>query len=347
MYQEAIDLSLAKARLHLSEVSFSLPKKILDIISEEYNNFNLYPEPGSKSATKALSALWGIHPSKVVLSNGCDEAILNTFLKFGITGNTVVSSNSYPGYIEIAQLSGQKIKQVPLNNLLQDIDKIIKSIDQNTKLAILCNPHNPTGTLLSIDKLDYFIKNCNKKNIIPVIDEAYIDYSPEGASLIPYIDRYEKIIIWRSFSKSHGLAGIRLGAAVGTPLLISKLQEAACCNPFSVNRISQRIILEISKDESHFIENRRRILFVREKVQNELKKLNVWYNPSNANFLFIKAPQQSNGIDFYRETGIYIRDCSSYDLNGYWRVSCGKEEEMKLFTNAIKENVWKAQRCLT
>ena len=113
MYQESFDLSLAKARLHLSESPFILPQNFLDIIAQEAINFNLYPEPGSESAINALSQHWGVSPSKVVISNGCDEAILNTFLKFGISGNTIVSSNSYPGYFEIAHLAGQDMKEVP------------------------------------------------------------------------------------------------------------------------------------------------------------------------------------------------------------------------------------------
>lgn len=335
MYQEAFDLSLAKVRLHLSESPFSLTKNFLDIIAQEARHFNLYPEPGSKRATYALSQHWGICPSKIVIANGCDEAILNTFLKFGVAGNAIVSANSYPGYIEIADLAGQHIREVPLAQFQQDIARMIDSIDSDTKIAILCNPHNPTGALLSIDALDIFIRACNKKNVIPVIDEAYIDYSKEEASLMPYIDRYEKIIIWKSFSKSHGLAGIRLGAAVGTSLLISKLKEAAYCNPFSVNRISQRLVLEIAKDETPFIANRNQVLAIREQAQNELKKLNIWYNPSHANFLFLKAPRGYSGLDFYRKTGIFIRDCVSYGLKGYWRVSCGTKTEMGFFMEAI------------
>ena len=335
MYQETFDLSLDRARLHLSEAPFTMHQKILDVIIKELSNSNLYPEPGSGAATHALAQYWGVCPSKVVISNGCDESILNTFLKLGISGSTIVSSNSYPGYIEIAELAGQHIKEVPLHQFQQDAWRMIDAIELDTKLAILCNPHNPTGSLLSIADLDEFIKACNKKNVIPIIDEAYIDYSHEGSSLVPYIDRYEKVIIWKSFSKSHGLAGIRLGAAVGTPSLIAKLKEASLCNPFSVNRISQCILLEIVKDETYFIENRKAILALREKIQQELKQLNIWYNPSHANFLFLKAPHGCSGLDFHEKTGIFIRDCSSFGLKGYWRVSCGSKKEMNFFMEEL------------
>lgn len=338
MHQEVFDLSMARARLHLSESPFILPPHFLEVITQEIVNLNLYPEPGSVTAINILAKHWGIASENLVISNGCDEAILNTFLKFGRSGNALVSANSYPGYREIAELARQQLKEVPLNKFQQNISSILNSIDAQTKLAIICNPHNPTGSLLSEDEIDDFIRQCNHRNIIPIIDEAYIDYATSGRSLVNYINKYDNIIIWKSFSKSHGLAGIRLGAAVGTTNLIAKLKKAAESNPFSVNRLSQRIVLEIAKDEKPFIENRKHILTIRDLTQTKLQKLGIWYNPSHANFLFLKSPRDLSGLDFYRKSGIFVRDCADYGLYGYWRVSCGNDKEMRDFIEAI-ENV--------
>ena len=337
MHQPFIDLSAAKARLHLSESCFMLPPHFLEAIAEEASNLNLYPEPGSITATNTLAKHWGISKDNLVISNGCDEVILNTFLKFGISGTTLVSSNSYPGYREIADLAGQKLKEVPLNEWQQNTIRIVNSIDTQTKLAIVCNPHNPTGSLLSKEELDEFICQCNNKNVIPIIDEAYIDFAESDRSLVSLISQYKKLIVWRSFSKSHGLAGIRLGAAVGTEGLIEKLKKATESNPFSVNRISQRIVLEIAKDEKPFIENRMRILATRNLVQEKLKNLGIWHNLSQANFLFIKSPNGLSGLDFYNKSGIFVRDCDCYGLHGYWRISCGNDKEMRIFVEALRD----------
>lgn len=337
MHQEYFDLSCAKARLHLSESPFSLPASFLQAIIEEAHLFNLYPEPASVTATQSLAQHWEVTPDNLVIANGCDEIILNTFLKFSVSGNVIVSANSYPGYSEIADLAGQKIIKVPLKHLEQDVESMIGAINADTKLAIICNPHNPTGTLLSKEAVKEFISQCNKKNVIPIIDEAYIDYASPHNSLLSTFNQYDNIIIWRSFAKSHGLAGIRLGAAVGTPKLMAKLKKAAESNPFSVNRVSQRLIHEIIKNENIFIENRQKVLKIRENTQQKLQELGVWCNPSHANFLFIRSPQGLSAIDFYKKSGIFVRDCSGYDLNGYWRVACGHTNEMIDFIHAVNE----------
>lgn len=339
MHQKAFDTSSAKAQLHLSESPFALPQKYLDIITSEARRIHLYPEPASVSAIASLAAHWAIHPECLVVSNGCDEAILNTFLKFGVGGNIIVSAYSYPGYREIADLAGISLRQVPLDlvSWQQDTKKMLEAIDQETKLAILCNPHNPTGSLLGADQIDEFVRECNKRNVIPIIDEAYIDYAISGKSFVQDVDKYENILVWKSFAKSHGLAGIRLGAAVGTPRLLRRLKDAAESNPFSVNRISQRILLEITKDEALFHEKRVRIQEVRKTVQCELDSLGVWYNPSHANFIFLQAPLGVSGEEFYAKTGVLVRDCAGYGLSGYWRVACGSDMEMSLFLKSLKE----------
>lgn len=154
MHQEYIDLSDAKARLHLSEMPFTLPTKFQEAVLEEVCSANIYPEPGSVTATHALAKHWEIAADNLVIANGCDEAILTTFLKFGLSGDAVLSSNSYTGYREIAALAGQKLKEVPLHKWRQNVDGIVDALDAQTKLAIICNPHNPTGSLLSRKALD-------------------------------------------------------------------------------------------------------------------------------------------------------------------------------------------------
>lgn len=339
MHQKAFDASSAKAVLHLSESPFALPQKYLDIIAGEARRLHLYPEPASVSAVESLAAHWGISPDHLVVCNGCDEAILNTFLKFGVGGNILVSAHSYPGYREIADLAGIPLRQVPLDlvSWQQDTEAILGAIDQDTKLAILCNPHNPTGSLLEAGHIDAFVRECNKRDVIPIIDEAYVDYANGGRSFVQDVDKFEKILIWKSFAKSHGLAGIRLGAAVGTPSLLRRLKDAAESNPFSVNRISQRILLEITKDEDVFHENRSRVKAIRTKVQRSLDNLGVWYNPSHANFIFLHAPLGLSGEEFYEKSGIFVRDCKGYDLRGYWRVACGSEIDMSLFLTSLKQ----------
>lgn len=173
--------------------------------------------------------------------------------------------------------------------------------------------------------------------MIPVIDEAYIDFATAGRSLVKRINEYENLIIWRSFAKSHGLAGIRLGAAVGSKHLTAKLKEAAESIPFSVNRISQRLILEIVKDEQPFSECRRRVMSTRNSAQQTLKGWGIWHTQSHANFLFLKAPDGIDAAGFYRKSGVLVRDCVGYGLPGFWRVACGSDKEMSLFLGAMKE----------
>lgn len=336
MHQVYVDLSQAKARLHLSESPFTLPEELLQVVAEDLKQSNIYPEPGSVTATQALAHHWGISEQNLVIGNGCDEIILNSFLKLGYQGTVLLSENSYPGYHELGALANQTIQYIPLGEWHVNIDKFVEYFDANTKLAVLCNPHNPIGSVLPKHDVTRFIKVCNEHDVIPVIDEAYIDFTNQIESLMHEISSFENILIWRSFAKSHGLAGIRLGAAVGSAHLIGKLKQAADSNPFSVNRISQRLVFEIAKHEDIFAQNRENVIQTRERVETELGQLGLWLIPSHTNFLFMQAPDNLTAEDLFCNFGVYVRDCAGYGFPNYWRVACGSDAEMDCFLNALK-----------
>jgi histidinol-phosphate aminotransferase len=331
--------TLVPSRLHLNEAPEGISEKLLAAAVEEIRIANRYPDAGAQVARAALAGHLSLDPLWLILGNGCDELILWIVLNLARDGEVLTTSQTYPGYRAAAQLARVDFREVPLTNWGVSVDAVLNEITARTRVAIICNPHNPCGTHLRHSDVRRFVNACETKGIIPVVDEAYIDFAPkESESCIDLVKQGATLVVLRTFSKAYGLAGIRAGFAVAPAHIIAELQLGADALPFSVNRIAQRFITEFCAQPSLFGQHISDTVRLRDLFEAMLKRRNIWHVPSNGNFVFTAAPE-GFCIDAAKRAGVEIRDCGPMGCPGYLRISIGSPSDMARVSRLLNRHL--------
>lgn len=290
--------------------------------------FNRYPDPHQSALKEKISRLKHLPVKNIFLGNGSDEAIDLIIRAFCHPGEDkiIICPPTYGMYEVAAHINDVEVIKVPLTDQFQiDLKRLPDIIMQpEVKLIFLCSPNNPTGNLLK--KAD-LINLLNDFKSIVVLDEAYIDFSPE-ASLLPYLSRHPNLVILQTFSKAWGLAGIRLGMALANENIIAILDKIK--PPYNISELTQQLALkqlgnEAGKNETVAILHEQRQLLINSlsSVKNVLKIF-----PSDANFLLMKFKEPKKVYNYLVEQGVVVRDRSS-TVDGCLRITIGTSVENK------------------
>ena len=300
----------------------------------------LYPEGGGKEVCEKLGRQWDLSPDNFILGNGCDEIIsmvCETFLK---PGEEVVIGNPTFSYYEIAsRIADAKCVFVPLTNYTYDLMKILKKITSKTKLVFVCNPNNPTGTIVSKKEVDKFLRLL-PAHVIAVFDEAYAEYVDDinFPSSVEYIRGKTKkhIIVLKTFSKIYSLAGLRIGYGISNSEIIKYLNLVR--KPFNVNSVAQSAAL-ISLGHKEWLDKSREMVFAgKEYLYKQLDKLEIKYVPTQANFLLIELDEKGKVIsDKLMAYGIIVRATTSFGLPNCIRVTIGTKKQNMRFIEVFKK----------
>ena len=244
---------------------------------------------------------------------------------------------SFSEYDYIGNLMGAKVKKVPLVDFNFDLDLILDNLDDSVKIIALCNPNNPTGTVIEKDKLIDFVDRV-PENIIIVLDEAYKEYAGDDFySGINFIkEGKENILVLNTFSKIYGLAALRVGYGIGSESLISWIVRAK--EPFNVNVLAQVGAKAALKDVDHI----NRSIELNEKgktyLYDEFKKRGYEYSPSEANFIWVDIKKDSKSVfDGLLKKGVVIRPGGVFGANTHIRVTIDKPEINKYFIEMLDE----------
>jgi histidinol-phosphate aminotransferase len=214
--------------------------------------------------------------------------------------------------------------------------KILKAVNEKTKLIFLCSPNNPSGNSLDKDAMLEIIKNFNG---LVIIDEAYIDFAP-GKSFLPELDKYPNLVILQTFSKAWGMAGIRLGMAFAASEIIQVLNKIKY--PYNLNILTQQKALELLENKEQVDTWIKMLIEERGKMAKYLAKLPFVTKiyPSDANFLLVEMTNARNIYNYLVENGIIVRDRSKIHLcDNSLRITIGTMEEDNLLLQALKEYI--------
>lgn len=295
-----------------------------------------YPDPAAGMLTDALARYHRLDSNQVFVGVGSDDVIAMSFLTFFNSDKPIlfpdITYSFYPVWADLYRIPYQT---APLNQHFQ-INK--EDYYPANGGVIFPNPNAPTGLYLSITEVeDIIIRN---QDVIVMIDEAYIDFG--GESAIQLIDRYDNLLVIRTFSKSRSMAGLRIGYAVGHPNLIKALNAVKhSYNSYTMNLPSIILGTESIKQEEYFIKVRDRIIATREKAKVRLKELGFQFPDSYTNFLFVTHPKIEAKY-LYQELckkQIYVRYFDKPKLDQYLRISIGTEAEMETLYQALKEYI--------
>ncbi|MGC7870228.1 histidinol-phosphate transaminase [Desulfosporosinus sp. SYSU MS00001] len=326
-------------KLSFNESPLGPSPKAIQAMTDSLSNLNLYPSSAGESIMKKIAEIEGINSKQVILSNGADEMIIliaQTFLE--PEDEVIIPKLSFIQYLAATNLMGAKpVFSEMKEDHSYDLEDILSRITLKTKAIFLCNPNNPTGTIISkIDFVNFLSKVPD--HILVVIDEAYQEYavSHEFESGVRYLTEHKFLFIVRTFSKAYSLAGARLGYGLGTTEVIEAINHVR--PPFNVNAIVQAGALASLEDIEHLQEARTLNNEGKELMYEAFESLGLPYQKSNTNFVFVDTKKDSNLIfQKLAEYGVIIRTLKGYGLDTYIRVSVGRREGVLAFVKALKE----------
>ncbi len=302
------------------------------IDASRIEDLRLYADPTCRALREKLSKLYSVVPECIYLAGGSDDILNFAFMAFGERG-AVYPAISYGFYSVFARLHEISTEEIPLSS---DFSIDPTEYYGKNSLVVIANPNAPTGLMLGLDDIEKIIIN-NPDGVV-VIDEAYIDFG--GESALPLIQKYDNLLVVRTYSKSRSMAGARLGYAFGSPALIADLEKLKySTNPYNISALTQAVGLAALDENDYYMENCRRIIENREYTQNELRKLGFTVTDSKTNFVFAKTDKMS-GEELYRrlrEEGILVRHFGAPEICEYNRITVGTLDDMKTVVSAVKK----------
>lgn len=314
---------------------------VLGMLGETHRyQYNIAP---LKTFKKELAHHLGVSENQVLLTPGSGEA-LGLLARSYSSGKLVTAYPTFGILPATAKKIGTKVVEIPLTpEKVHDLPAMLKAIDSETALVYICNPANPTGTIVSPAALKAFCIEASKKAVV-AIDEAYIDFldAPDNESMIGLIQQHPNIIVIGTFSKIHAMAGLRVGYVVGHPSRIKPLEEDYFTRAqFSMSVLSMTAAQASLKDPDHHRISKQKNEQARTYTYNELKKLHINAVPSYTNFLFFPLGNYpGNFADDMLKQQIFLRS-DVYSGEKWARVSIGTMEEMQQFIQVMKAN-WKS-----
>ncbi|MFP4697624.1 MAG: histidinol-phosphate transaminase [Eubacteriales bacterium] len=324
-------------KIDANENPFEQDEKIIDKLNDFLNdtsNLTRYPDTTSKALKEKIAEFWDVKVENIVCGVGSDQ-IIDCLLKVLIEpgDKIMMPTPSFTMYKHSTVLNhGEPIEFVFNENFEYNIEEIIKQANKvKPKALFLCSPNNPTGNIITNNQIKEILKSVKCP---VVVDEAYAEFSDETS--ISLINKYEQLIVLRTFSKAYGLAGLRVGYAIGNKELMYMIKLGL--PPYNLNNFSMYAAMMVLDNYDKFKYNIETLINERERIYKEIQSLNYVEKvyPSKANFLLIKANNKSLST-YLKEKGILVRDFSSHPLlNNCIRVSIGTEEENNVLLKALK-----------
>jgi histidinol-phosphate aminotransferase len=295
-----------------------------------------YPDPDVTKLVQALADYHGVGKDQVFTGVGSDDVISVAFLTFFAGEKPILFPDiTYAFYPVWAALY-----RIPFKTPALDADFRIRKEDyfQENGGIVLPNPNAPTAIYEELDFIEDILK-ANPESMV-IVDEAYVDFA--GKSALELLDRYDNLLVVRTFSKSRSLAGLRIGYAIGCPEAIAAMNAVkASINSYTMNHITIALGVEAVLDEAYFRETVQKICETREEAKARLKALGFSGPDSQANFVFVKhdhIPGEQIFVEL-KQRGIYVRYFKKPRIDDYLRITIGTPEEMERLYTALAEIV--------
>jgi histidinol-phosphate aminotransferase len=305
---------------------------------------NFYPDNDAIELRRRLAEFHRVQPEQVVPTAGSTALlgiVARTLLAPGL--NAVTSERSFIVYPIATQAAGGRLIQVPMRADGFDLTAIAAAVDEHTRIIYISNPNNPTGTLVTAHELDRFLDKI-PEHVIVILDEAYYDFAQYFAAIrgvayshaIDYVNQNRKVVVLRTFSKAHGLAGVRVGYGIGPAELMSYF--ARMRTTFSVSGVAQAAALAALEDEEHTAKTLSNNAEQAEKLTAGLSELGYQPVPTWANFLYCEMGDDAGGIAKHLQAdGIIVRPLGPWGAPTAIRITIGTPEQNATFLRAFKK----------
>ncbi|MBT8350662.1 MAG: histidinol-phosphate transaminase [Deltaproteobacteria bacterium] len=310
--------------------------KALKAIGSALEKLNRYPDGSGYHLINQIAEKHKVSPGNIVLGNGSDEIIgmlAHTLLKPG--DEAIVPQPTFLIYDIMARSVGATCVNVPLDSLSIDLKEIKKRLTSKSKIIFLCNPNNPTGTIILKDEFKNFLESIPPE-VLVVVDEAYIEFVREKncAYGTDYIDTQRPLVVLRTFSKAYGLAGLRIGYGIMSAEISGLINRVRL--PFNTNSLAQVGAVAALNDEKFFNKTLSLIHEGLDFMYDSLNKREIKYFPTQANFFLIDVKRDADEV--YKKMlaqGVIVRSMTSYGYPNYIRVNVGLRDENTKFLKAL------------
>ncbi len=305
------------------------------------DKINYYPDANAFYLKEALAKELDVPAEMIVFGNGSDDVnkVLGETL-LNPEDEVIIPQPTFSQYEYITLLMGAKPVFVRGEGLEHDLGAMLKAVTSKTKMVFICNPNNPTGTIVRKDELVRFL-TALPKGITVVIDEAYGEFvtDPDFLSGLDCLKQgFTNVVVYRTFSKIYGLAGLRLGYAVADPTLTEQMNRVR--EPFNVNLLAQIAGIAALNSKMHLNLSKELVKSGRSYFYEQLDAMGVKYLQTQANFILIHCGKDSRDIyEFLLQNGIIVRATHSFGLPEYIRVTFGTAEQNERFFRVFKQTM--------
>jgi histidinol-phosphate aminotransferase len=311
--------------------------KALRAMRTALENAHLYPDGSGFYLRKAIAAKLAVEPENIILGNGSNEVIEFLGHAFLNAGDDVITCQyAFIVYKLLATAFAVRTIETPSPNYKQNLDATLAAITAKTRVIFIPNPNNPTGTLISQRAIDSFMSRV-PESIVVVFDEAYFEFLKDPPDTVKFVREGRNVVVLRTFSKIHGLAGLRIGYAIAPGEMIEVLHKTR--QPFNVNSIAHDGAIAALDDEAHLIETRRVIDEGRAYLEEQLTEMRIRFVPAVANFLMVNVGDGCAVFHKLLQRKIIVRPLKGYALPEWVRISVGNMEHNRQLIAVLREIV--------
>jgi len=324
-------------RLNANENPYGPSKAVRETLKATFDEACRYPFASLPGLVQMIAAREGVPTESVVVTGGSTEGLKAAGLVYGLAGGEIIAADpTFQVLLHYAEQFGAYVHRVPLNDKLEhDLDAMSKRVTDKTRLIFLCNPNNPSGTIIEKNRLRDFCESHEGRTLI-FSDEAYYDFIMEAdyPSMIELVKEGRNIIVSKTFSKVFGLAGLRIGYLVARPDIATRLNEAVMAN---TNTLAIAAAMEALKDREFYKYSLVRNTEAKSIIYQTLDKLQLPYIKSHTNFVFFKSGRPIQELVKAMEGEQVLIGRPFPPLLNWARISTGTVENMQAFSGALSK----------
>ena len=344
LWQAEQESGVRCVKLASNENPFGPSPLALEAMSAALKEGNFYPDDNTNALREALATKHNLQPDQILVtpgSTGWLNLSARTLLAPGL--NAVTSKLSFIQYQVVTKATGATLIEVPLRDNGFDLDAIVAAINADTRMVIIANPNNPTGTLFNAATLDRFLDRV-PQHVAVILDEAYYEFAQhfaeqrgvEYSRSLDYVRQGRNVIVLRTFSKAHGLGGLRIGYGMGPAELVGYCARLHVT--FSVSSVAQAGALAALKDEAHISKTLRNNAEGTQWLEDQFREMGFHPISTWANFVCCDVGEDSVGVaKRVQDNGVIIRPLKPWGAATSIRVTAGTPEENRLFVAAFKK----------
>jgi len=325
-------------KLASNETPWAPHPAVLEAIAAASATLHRYPDPGNTQLRKRLAERYDTNPERITLGNGSCDILLGAAQALLEPGAEIVYAwPSFSMYPHLAALTGARAITVPLTeDGHHDLEAMLREITAATRICLICNPNNPTGTALPLEEIASFAAEL-PKHVALIVDEAYVEFNllQDADESLDLLKRHNNVVLLRTFSKVYGLCGLRVGYALcpeGFRDAVDRIRQ-----PFSVNALAQAAAAEALLHQDEVARRVERTAVERLHIEGELEARGLAVAPSQANFSWVAVDDEEAVLAGLESRGVIVRGGGALGDPGHLRVTYGTRAENERFLAALDD----------